>query len=90
MQQHDGVGAHGPNVPAGSEALRVCFGQPGAGVGADQQPVGSAGGGNVLGWVGGHPVEPTIEPECAGNSQHEYHDQGPGQAGEAAAGPESG
>jgi len=44
----------------------------------------------VLGRVRGHPVESTIEPECAGNSQHEYHDQGPGQAGEAAAGPKSG
>jgi len=44
----------------------------------------------VLGRVRGHPVEPTIEPECAGNSQDEYRNQGPGQAGEAAAGPESG
>ena len=90
VQQHDGVGAHGPNVPTGSEALRVFFGQPSTRVGADQEPVGAAGGGNVLGWVGGHPVEPTIEPECAGNSQHEYRNQGPGQPGEAAAGSESG
>ena len=90
MQQHDGVGAHGPNVPTGSEALRVFFGQPSTRVGADQKPVGAAGGGNVLGRVRGHPVEPTIEPECAGNSQHEYRNQGPGQAGEATAGSESG